>query len=439
VRLFVLAIAALLALSGCQRKTDPPGEAPTGVTATPGDGLVVMSWDMLPDLTYWIFFEPGGSVAVAQPEARVIRDAVSPRPLGGLANGTQYAFVMNATHNDSAAGPNSPVVPATPRLAGDTATWTSGTSLGAPNLKGITFSGSRFVIVGDGATIFAGDYNYTSDFNNNPNNAPPGVTAWMPPTTPPAGSANLSAVTFSGAYVALGADGSILSSADGLTWASNTAVPAAPGTNMNGIAFGAVGGVTPTYVVVGDGGQIFTSTDLAQPWTPVVVTGLASDLKSVALVNGFFMVTGANGTLLTSENPSSGTAWISLTSNTANTLRGVAFNAPLALYAAVGDAGTIVTSPDLSPTTLWTKATLTPPLAESLLSITVGGASGSRFLAVGQGGTQGGTVVFCDVFCNDGIKWSTASAAGSTNLNKVFFAPAMYVAVGDAGANAVSR
>ena len=431
-RLFVLAIAALLALSGCQRKTDPPGEAPTGVTATPGDGLVVMTWDMLPDLTYWIFFEAGSSVAVAQPEARVIRDAVSPRLLGGLANGTQYAFVMNATHNDSAAGPNSPVVVATPRLAGKTETWTSGTSLGAPNLTGIAFNGSRFVIVGDGATIFAGDYNYTSDFNNNPNNSPPGVTAWMPPTTPPAGSANLSAVTFSSAYVALGADGSISSSADGLTWGSNTAVPAAPGTNMNGLAFGAVGGVTPTYVVVGDGGQIFTSTDLTQPWTPVVVTGLASDLKSVALVNGFFMVTGANGTLLTSQNPSSGTAWISLTSNTANTLRGVAFNAPL--YAAVGDAGTIVTSPDLQTTTLWTPVTLTPPLAQSLLSVTVGGASGSRFLAVGQGGT----VVFCDVFCNDGINWSTASA-GSTNLNKVLAAPGMYLAVGDAGANAVSR
>jgi hypothetical protein len=416
VRLFVLTIAALLAFSGCH-KTDPPGEAPTGVTATPGDGLVVISWDMLPDRTYWIFFEAGSSVAVAQPEATVIRDAVSPRPVGSLANGTQYAFVMNATHNDSAAGPNAAPVVATPRLAG--ADWSAGTPLGTPpqNLKGITLSGSRFVIVGDAATIFAGDYNYT-------NVDPPGVTAWTPPTTLPSPfTANLSAVIVGTAYVALGTDGSIISSADGFTWALNTSVPA---TGMNGIAFGYLNGVTPTYVVVGNAGQIFTSSDLLT-WTPAVSVPTTSDLNSVALVNGNFIATGDRGTLLTST---AGSSWSALASNTMSTLRGVTF-APAFGYVAVGDAGAIVTSPDA---VIWTPVTLAPPLTQNLLSVTVGGASGSRFLAVGQGGT----VVFCDVFCDGGINWSTASA-GSTNLNKVFFAPAMYVAVGDAGANVVAK
>ena len=428
VRLLVLAVAALLALSGCH-KTDPPGEAPTGVTATPGDGLVVISWDMLPDLTYWIFLEAGSSVAVRQPDAFVIRGAISPRQVGGLANGTQYAFVMNATHNDSAAGPNSPVVLATPRLAG--ADWSAGTPLGTPpqNVKGIAFNGSRFVVVGDAGTgaptIFAGDYNYTSAAPN------PGVTAWMPPTPlPPSPFAtNLIEVKFSTSYVALGTDGSIISSADGLNWGANTAVPAAPGTNMNGIAFGFVGSVTPTYVVVGDGGQIFTSTDTLT-WNPVVVPGLASDLNSVALIAGNFMVTGANGTLLTSSNPPSSTSWIPLASGTANTLRGVTFNTPLNRYVAVGDAGTMVTSVD---TVTWTPVTLTPPLTQNLLSITVGGASGSRFLAVGQSGT----VVFCDAFCDDGINWTTASSGA--DLAKVIFAPSMYLAVGDAGANVVAK
>jgi photosystem II stability/assembly factor-like uncharacterized protein len=429
VRILVIVVAAVLALSGCHRKADPPSEAPTGVTATPGDGLVVLSWDMLPDRTYWIFYEAGSSVAVAQPEATAIRRAISPRPVTGLANGTQYAFAMNATHEDSAAGPTSPVVTRAPRLAGDTDSWDLGAPLGTPpqNLKGITFNGSRFVVVGDATTIFAGDYNYT---NPNPP-GPPGVTAWMPPASLPTGFAdNLSAVVVGTAYVALGTSGSVISSPDGLNWVLNTAVPAA---GMNGIAFGFVNNV-PTYVAVGDGSQIFTSTDLTQPWNPVVVSGLASDLKSVALVNGHFIATGSGGTLLTTDTPADGASWTALASNTTNTLRAVTFNAPLGLYAAVGDAGTIVTSSDLLPTTLWTAVPLTPPLAQSLLSVTVGGASASRLLAVGQGGT----VVFCDVFCADGTHWSTRSA-GSTNLNEVFAAPAMYVAVGDAGANAVSK
>jgi hypothetical protein len=429
VRLLVVAIAALLALSGCHRKADPPGEAPTGVTATEGDGLVVISWDTLPDLTYWIFFAAGSSVAVGQPEALAIRNAISPRQVGGLANGTQYAFVMNATHNDSAAGPTSLPVVAKPRPAGDA--WTSGTPLplGAPqNLKGIAFNGSRFVVVGDAATILAGDFNYT---NTDPQAQ--GVTSWMPPTSPPSPlTANLSAVTFSTGYVALGTDGSITSSADGLTWTVNTAVLPASSTNMNGIAFGFVLGVTPTYVVVGDSGQIFTSNDLTQPWT-ARSSGIPNNLTGVTLVNGIFMVTGDGGTLLTSQD---GIQWgLPLSTNTAATLRGIAFGPSSAsstgvLYVAVGDVGTIITTPDI--TTAWTPVT-PPPVAQNLQSVTVGGASGSRFVAVGQGGAV--------VLSDDGLSWRNALSPppGSPNMAKLVFAPGMYFAVGDAGANAVAK
>lgn len=427
-RLLVLLIAALLAFSGCHRKTDPPGEAPTGVTATEGDGLVVISWDMLPDLTYWIFLEAGSSVAVGQPEAFAIRNAISPRPVVGLANGTQYAFVMNATHKDSAAGPNSLPVVATPRLAGDA--WTSGTPLplGAPqNLKGIAFNGSRFVVVGDAATILAGDFIYT---NTDPQAQ--GVTSWMPPTSPPSPfSANLSAVTFSTGYVALGADGSITSSADGLTWTVNTAVLPASGTNMNGIAFGFVLNI-PTYVVVGDSGQIFTSNDLTQPWT-ARSSGIPTNLTGVALVNGYFIASGAGGTLLTSQD---GIQWgFPLSTNTTATLHGVAFgpssvSSTGVLYVSVGDAGTIITTPDIA--TGWTPVT-PPPVAQNLQSVTVGGASGSRFVAVGQGGAV--------VFSDDGLSWHNALSPppGSPNMAKLVFAPGMYFAVGDAGANAVAK
>jgi len=313
---------------------------------------------------------------------------------------------MNATKDDSAAGPASPVFPRTPRLAG--ADWTSGTALGATSLNGIAFSGSRLVAVGDLAAIFAGDYNYTST-------SPPGVTAWLPPTSLPAGfTANLSAVTYTGQFVALGIDGKILTSSDGLTWTSATTITTG-GASMSGIVFG-----LGLYVAVGDGGKIFTSSDLVT-WNPVTSSPTLNDLYSVSFLNGGFVATGASGTLLTSPDGVTWTARVS-TPPTANTLRGAAFSASTGVrYVAVGDAGTIVTSTD---GIAWSP--IAPPLAQNLSGVVFG----SRFVAVGQGGAA--------VFSDDGATW-TLTSAGSANLTRVLFAPAMYFAVGAAGANAVSK
>jgi photosystem II stability/assembly factor-like uncharacterized protein len=94
-------------------------------------------------------------------------------------------------------------------------------------------------------------------------------------------------------------------------------------------------------------------------------------------------------------------------------------------YVAVGDAGTIVTSTDGGVT--WTG--IAPVLVQDLLGVTVGGASGTRFLAVGRGGAV--------AYSDDGLSWFTASSGA--DLAKVIFAPSMYLAVGDAGANVVAK
>src|SRR5262249_57237230 len=107
VRLPILIAASLFALYGCANKPDPPSDAPTGVTATAGDGVILMSWDQRPDLIYWIFYAAGGTVAPGQVGSIAIKNAVSPRAVTGLVNGTQYALLMNATNQGSAAGPNS--------------------------------------------------------------------------------------------------------------------------------------------------------------------------------------------------------------------------------------------------------------------------------------------------------------------------------------------
>src|SRR5205809_2737344 len=53
----VMALASLIALASCHRQADAPGEAPTGLEVTPGEGQVTVSWDQQPGLTYWIFFQ----------------------------------------------------------------------------------------------------------------------------------------------------------------------------------------------------------------------------------------------------------------------------------------------------------------------------------------------------------------------------------------------
>jgi hypothetical protein len=187
---------------------------------------------------------------------------------------------------------------------------------------------------------------------------------------------------------------------------------------------GFVSGV-PVFVAVGSGGSIFRSSDLLN-WTSVSNT--TEDLNGVSFfpLGGVFVATGANGTLLTSPD---GSTWTAQNSRTGNTLRGVALGLTASgfRYAAVGDAGTIVTSGD----GLDWSAVAPPPLAQNLRSVVVG----SRFLAVGQDGAV--------AYSDDGLIWSPASAYPPNppppGLNAVIFTPAMYVAVGASGANAVSR
>jgi hypothetical protein len=433
----VMAIAFSILLAGCHRQADPPGDAPTGLSITPGEGQVVVTWDQLPGLTYWIFFQAGSSVTPAATGVPIVFDVQSPSIVPGLANATQYAFVMNATNQDSRAGPSTPVATAVTRLAGSL--WTSGTPLGAPtpqNLNSVAFGAvpvagintSQFVAVGDSGSIFSGSYNYTSTI-------PTGVTAWTQATFPsiPLGFASkLSAVIYTTVpeFVALGSDGFVLTSGDSVTWTSTSAAtPPAPsittnGATMNGLALSP--GVA--FVAVGTAGSIFRSTDLIT-WNPVA-SNTMNTLFNVSFLNGIFIATGANGTLLTSTD--GGITWnppISIPSTT-SALRGASFGTGTAVsavptYVVVGDAGTILTSTD---GTSWAPPVAPPPFTSNLQSIVFG----SRFIAVGQGGAV--------AFSDDGTNWQLPSTGpGPADLSAVIFSPAMYVAVGASGANAVSK
>jgi len=117
----------------------------------------------------------------------------------------------------------------------DGITWTSRTTPDTTHMNGVAWSGSLFVAVG-------GDAVWTS---------PDGIN-WTSRTTPV--YAFMYAVTWSGSlFVAVGYDGTALTSPDGITWTSRTT----PGTDrMRGVTWSG-----SLFVAVGDGGTVWTSVD----------------------------------------------------------------------------------------------------------------------------------------------------------------------------------
>ena len=403
----VIVIFLPLLLAACLSQSSAPSTAPTNFSVTAGENRAVLSWDNEPGLTYWVYYKVGSSVTTGDHDF-INTGYTSPAVITGLVNGTQYAFIVNASNNGSKTGPTTPVLTATPRLLGPSVPWTAGTQLSSNALNSVAFNNSNFVAVGDAATLFTAPYSYTSAG---------GVTAWTQVTNLPiASSTNLRAVVYDGSeFVILGDDGSITLSGDLVNWSARTAITGAP--QMNALAY--AGG--PIYVAVGAGGKIYRNTTggLTGAWTEET-SGTVQDLYGVSYVNSLFVAVGANGTLLTSPD---GITWTAQTSNTNNSLRHIAYGVSAAAvgnYVAVGDAGTIVSSPDAAN---WTSQTI--PTTQSFYSVCFG--PDLQFIAVGTAGTL--------AYSSSGAdgSWSVANA-GSIDLYSIVPGD-VFIAVGAAGSN----
>ena len=141
--------------------TAPPG-APTGLTATPGNGQVTLSWTAAAGAASYTVKQgtaPGGPyTTIASPTTP---GAVS----GGLTNGTPYYYVVSAT-NGAGEGPNSAEASATPTTAppaptGLTATagngqvtlsWTGVAGATSYNVKQGTASGGPYTTIASPTT-----------------------------------------------------------------------------------------------------------------------------------------------------------------------------------------------------------------------------------------------------------------------------------------------
>jgi len=357
----------------------------------------------------------------------------------GLFNGTKYFFAANGRINDGPGGPSSPTINAIPYNA-SAIPWTASSTPSSPNLYGVgyasltTCSNNATSATGSFAAVGAGGAIFTSA---------DGIS-WTSQTTPSGFTTDLHAVTGYAAnqnnpgnpalrWVAVGDGGASIFSLDGISWAVGNAYnPASP-------ALRSLTQVAGTFFALGDAGTILSSTD-GISWT-THISGTAANLNGVAHGISYIAV-GDNGTILTSSDGNIWTAQTSVTSLTTSNLRQVtSFGS---IIVAVGDGGTIVTSKDSGAT--WTSQTLgatnligvaaeSQLVANAVADPQLGFISTAQFVAVDSGGNAYTSV--------NGYTWSAVAiptgkttSTGATSLNALVSSGFGYVAAGNAGATA---
>jgi hypothetical protein len=205
----------------------------------------------------------------------------------------------------------------------DGVAWTYRTPADTHHLKAVAYGNGRFIAVGiDGTTVISTDN---------------GVSWVLGGQARHFGNAyDLYGITYgSGTFVTVGLSGTIFTSADGVSWTSQT---------WNSTTSNDLFGITyknPTFVAVGESGTIITSSD-GNSWHSET-SGTAYHLLGVT--SGSFVAVGNHGTILTSPF---GINWNTETSHITNTLKDIAYGNGNFVAAGVynGESGTILTSAD---------------------------------------------------------------------------------------------
>lgn len=261
--------------------------------------------------------------------------------------------------------------------------------------RGVAWSGSQYVAVGDSAASSLDAISWTNR---------PTVTL----TPPPGGSITqqLNSITYSNSLfaavglttsrsaccilgqpggVATNTRGTVLTTSNGISWTSQTSetIQQLFGTTWSGTQL----------VAVGAAGTIQTSPS-GVTWT-VQVSGVTPSLNGVvwSATQNKFVAIGATGSALTSND---GVTWGAVTSGTANNLNGIDWCGNQ--FVAVGDAGTMLTSSD---GTTW--ITRNSGTSNALYGVA---CSATQLVAVGAAGTI--------VSSTNGVTWVTR-LSGTTN------------------------
>lgn len=434
-----MAVVVVMLLEGCFGQgggsSAPP---PTNVTVTPKDSRVVVTFDMTPGVSYWIWRAAGLGVTPqncsSMPSCSTTLNATSPASISGLTNGTLYSFSINGRIDGGPGGTGSTAVSATPRLAGTT--WSSGNTLnmGSNNMRGVTY-GTMFVAVGDGGASYSSTDGSTWTPLSTPGTIPPSLnavkydnahakylsvgaggtvialtpatssTVWATQTSNTPNALYALANNGAGYTVAVGDLGAIITSSDGATWTDRTAASGGATPVTANPLYGVTYGYSTTlakyiFVAVGASGTLLYSTDGIN-WTNVTPSPAPGyDLNGVTYggldANGhpIFVAVGTSGTVLTSEDGVSWTPQTSTTIPTTSNLTAIAYS-PSRRFMAVAADGNIYYSEYYSSgsttvgngATTWALVTQSPaPTTSSLYAVTVGGLY--DFSAVGAGGAN---------------------------------------------------
>jgi hypothetical protein len=258
-------------------------------------------------------------------------------------------------------------------------------------LHSVTFGNGAYVAVGENGTIL-----YSAD-----------SVTWIPESS---GVTNrLNGVKYgTNGFVAVGDASTVLQSVDGITWNQRSSPVSV---NLSAVTYG-----WGRYVAVGASGVIVTSTNGIN-WASIN-TGAPYNFNGVDCQNIFVLV-GDSGTIMTSPD---GLAWTLRFSGTFSRLNAISIhsqNSSTYNMTAVGDSGAVLTTTDGITWTVVTSGT-----SSNLLAVANDGNSPARFGIVGQGG------VF---ITGTGAVWNSQYNSAVTNLYGIVYAHGNFVAVGSAG------
>ena len=427
-RALLLMLLSLVAACGGR---GGPADPPTGFSVTAGDGQVVVSWGMVDGVEYWLPYAP--QTAFNSPDftttsgLRWVTKVTSPYVLTGLTNGQTYTFALNGRTGTGKGGALTTPVTLAPRAAGSV--WqTSGALTGT--LRGIAWGAasdtvSYYLAAGDAGALYKSTNDVTSS-----------GLSWTPITSSNLTS-NLNAAIYTlSKFIVVGDGGTVSSSADLATWTTST-LSGTP--KLNALASNG-----SRVVAVGDAGTIAYSAD-GVTWASATVP-VSTNLYGVAYASsGTWLAVGASGTLLTSGD---GVTWTAQTSGVTSDLRAAAYRAATtvtttipdattttaAAYVVVGAGGVILQSTDAVS---W--ATKTSNTGFDLMAVS---SLPNQFLAVGASGAVAVSA--------DGLTWTASTISGAGTLFGLYNAAApvnvpntknqgQYVAVGASGANYYSR